>query len=141
CENPSELWRAWRGTLTNWLIQHVYAPLGASRRHETLNIVAAFVVSFVWHALGVPFIVADFRPAHLVPVAVWATISAVAVVLHVNLHRAGVLGRPGPGIRRGSRIVLNWVLGSMNPILLAFQGEAVTRFPALLHALIGLPFK
>ena len=104
CENPSELWRAWRGTLTNWLIQHVYAPLGASQRHETLNLFAAFGVSLLWHALGVPFITPAFRLAHLLPVMLWAAINAVAVVLHVKLHRAGVLGRPAPGIRRGGRL-------------------------------------
>jgi hypothetical protein len=139
CENPSELWHAWRGTLTNWLIQHVYAPLGASQRHETFNLFAAFGVSLLWHALGVPFITPAFRLAHLLPVMLWAAINAVAVVLHVKLHRAGVLRRPAPGIRRGGRLVLTWALGALTPLLLQFQGADFARFPALIRALTGMP--
>ena len=27
CTNPAEFWRAWRATMTNWLIHYVYIPL------------------------------------------------------------------------------------------------------------------
>src|SRR5207253_10999704 len=66
--NPSELWRSWRGTLTNWLVCHVYAPLGGNRRHHSRNIAAAFAVSLVWHWGGVPFLSRDFRLAYLAPI-------------------------------------------------------------------------
>ena len=54
--NPSQFWRAWRGTMTNWLIRYVYIPLGGNRRQQTRNILAAFVVSTIWHCAGVPFL-------------------------------------------------------------------------------------
>ena len=57
--NPSQFWRAWRGTMTNWLIRYVYIPLGGNRRHQTFNIFGAFVVSTVWHCLGIPFLRPD----------------------------------------------------------------------------------
>jgi hypothetical protein len=136
CQNPSELWWAWRGTLTNWLVQHVYGPLGG-RRHLVRNLLAAFAVSFLWHALGVPFLTADFHLVQVTPVALWAGINAAAVLLH------GLLSRTGPGTAppgwsgRAMRIVLMWWLGAMTPLLLSFQGDAVARFPALLRALLG----
>ena len=138
CQNPSELWWAWRGSLTNWLVQHVYGPLGG-RRHLSRNILAAFAVSFVWHSVGVPFLTAEFHVIQTAPVALWAGINAVAVLLHVNLSRARV-GTASPGrVGAAARTVLMWALGAMTPVLLAFQGNAVERFPALLHALTGLP--
>lgn len=135
CQNPSELWWAWRGSLTNWLVQHVYGPLGG-RRRLSRNILAAFGVSLLWHAVGVPFLTADFHAVQLVPVTLWASLNATAVLLHANLSRAGATP-PGP-IGRAIRTVLMWALGAMTPLLLSFQGDAVARFPALLRAL-GLP--
>ncbi len=136
CENPSELWWAWRGTLTNWLVQHVYGPLGG-RRHLARNILAAFGVSFLWHALGVPFLTADFRLEQVAPVALWAAINAGAVLLHGTLARTGPGTTPPGWSGRAIRTVLMWGLGGLTPLLLSFQGDAVARFPALLHALLG----
>ena len=85
--NPSELWRSWRGTLTNWLVCHVYAPLGGNRRHHSRNIAAAFAVSLVWHWGGVPFLSRDFRLAYLAPITLWAIINALAVIGHVQATR------------------------------------------------------
>ena len=114
CQNPSELWWAWRGTLTNWLVQHVYGPLGGSR-HLSRNILAAFAVSLLWHALGVPFLTANFHAAQLAPITLWAAINASAVLLHANFSRARTgatpPGRPG----RAIRTVLMWPLGAMSP--------------------------
>ncbi len=138
CQNPSELWWAWRGSLTNWLVQYVYGPLGG-RRHLSRNILAAFAVSFVWHALGVPFLTAEFHTLQIAPVALWAGINGLAVLLHAKLTGARVGTTPPGRIGAAIRTVLMWALGAMTPLLLSFQGSAVARFPALLHALIGIP--
>lgn len=140
CRNPTELWWSWRGTLTNWLVQHVYAPLGANRRHQSLNIAAAFAVSFLWHALGVPFVMPDFRVAGLVAVAVWAGVNGAAVIAHVQATRWG-LHAPAviPGwMRTGVATVLTWALGALTPILLSYQGAAAAGLPRVLGVLIGL---
>lgn len=133
CQNPSELWWAWRGTLTNWLVQHVYAPLGA-RRHAVRNIAAAFLVSFLWHTLGLPFVQADFALVQVLPVALWAAINGLGVVLHVTLPPMP----DGGAVGRAVRIVLMWALGALTPILLHFQGPAFARFPEVFPALLGV---
>lgn len=141
CRNPSELWWAWRGTMTNWLVQYVYAPLGANRHHQSRNILAAFAVSLAWHALGVPFLVPNFRWVHVLPVALWAVLNGLGVVAHVNAQRrlraAGAPARPGR-LRLGLEIVGMWAFGSMTPILLSYQGPAVAGLPQLLRLLLGL---
>lgn len=139
--NPSELWWAWRGTMTNWLVQHVYAPLGANRRHQRRNILAAFAVSFAWHALGVPFVSPEFRIVEVAAVGVWAGVNATAVVAHVTVSRTRLPAAAGPApawIRRLAATLSTWALGSLSPILLSYQGAAVERLPRLLRALLGL---
>ncbi|MCW5891613.1 MAG: hypothetical protein KIT14_13830 [bacterium] len=134
CQNPSELWWAWRGTLTNWLVQHVYAPLGA-RRHAVRNIAAAFAVSFLWHIAGLPFVSGDFTLVQVLPIALWAAINGLGVVLHVTLPPTPDGGVAGHTVRT----VLMWALGALTPILLHFQGPAFARFPEVFPALLGLP--
>lgn len=141
CRNPSELWWAWRGTFTNWLITHVYAPLGASRRHQSRNILAAFAVSFLWHAIGVPFLYPEFRWVYVAPVALWAALNGAAVLAHVNADRRGLLRAPAvipAPLRVAAATVLTWALGACTPILLAYQGPAIERLPGLLRLLLGM---
>ena len=139
CQNPSEFWWAWRGSLTNWLVQHVYGPLGA-RRRLTRNILAAFGVSLLWHLVGVPFVSRRFALVQVTPVVLWAAINAIAVLLHAHVAQGGP-GRKPPGrVRRLVHIAMVWVLAAMTPLLLSFQGEAFDRFPALVRALFGISF-
>jgi hypothetical protein len=43
--NPSELWRRWGLYNRKWLLQMVYFPMGGSKRHRALNIMATFLAS------------------------------------------------------------------------------------------------
>lgn len=140
CRNPSELWWSWRGTLTNWLVQHVYGPLGGGRR-LAFNILATFFVSFVWHALGVPFLSPDFHLIYIAPVALWAAINTAAVLGHATLTRHKwhpVAALLPDRVRIAGQVVLVWALGSLNPLLLAYQGPSAERLPDLLRLLLGL---
>ena len=52
-------WRRWHISLTSWLTDYVYIPLGGSRRgllRKYLNIVIVFLVSGVWHGSTLNFI-------------------------------------------------------------------------------------
>ena len=58
--NITEFWRHWHMSLTNWLIDYIYIPLGGSRRASGrvyANILVTFLVSGIWHGAGVNFIV------------------------------------------------------------------------------------
>ncbi len=141
-QNPSELWWAWRGTFTNWLVRHVYAPLGANQRHQSANILAAFAVSWLWHALGIPFLGKAFTLFHLAPITLWAAVNAVAVVAHVQAQRRGVRILPAatpPALRRAIHIVLTACLGSLSVTFLQCYGDFVWRFVPFLRVLLGLP--
>ena len=56
---PSEFWRRWHLSLSNWFRDYVYLPLGGSRVGRlrwALNIVAVFALSGLWHGASWNFV-------------------------------------------------------------------------------------
>lgn len=56
----SEFWKRWHISLTRWLTQQVYIPLGGSRCSKIRtywNILVTFLVSGIWHGANWTFIV------------------------------------------------------------------------------------
>jgi len=57
--NPAEFWRRWHMSLSAWIRDYVYIPLGGSRqgRARTLaNILLAMLLCGVWHGSGWTFV-------------------------------------------------------------------------------------
>ena len=55
-----DFWRRWHITLSRWLREYVYIPLGGNRKgglRTALNTLIVFAVSGVWHGRGVHFLV------------------------------------------------------------------------------------
>lgn len=57
--SPSEFWTRWHISLSSWLRDHLYFPLGGSRvarwRHF-LNLLIVFLISGLWHGAGLTFL-------------------------------------------------------------------------------------
>jgi len=140
--NPSEFWRAWRGTMTNWLIQYVYIPLGGNRRHRTFNIFAAFVVSTAWHCVGIPFLHRDTWTAwYFVPIVAWGAVNFAGVATQGWVHRRWppvARSRPAAVLARAVKIAPTMCFGSLTVTLLGFSLGGMDRFGAFLRTLLGL---
>lgn len=57
--NPSEFWRRWHITLSNWIRDYIYIPLGGSRQgkfRKYLNLFIAMAVSGFWHGAAWTFV-------------------------------------------------------------------------------------
>lgn len=57
--NITEFWRRWHISLSSWIRDYVYIPLGGSKRGEArtaLNLMVAFTVSGVWHGAAYNFV-------------------------------------------------------------------------------------
>lgn len=55
-----EFWRRWHISLSTWLRDYIYIPLGGSRVAPVRiysNLLITFLVSGMWHGAGLPFIV------------------------------------------------------------------------------------
>ena len=59
-QSVSEFWRRWHISLTRWLTQNIYIPLGGSRCSNFrcwFNIIITFLVSGIWHGANWTFII------------------------------------------------------------------------------------
>ncbi|MBK7859335.1 MAG: MBOAT family protein [Archangiaceae bacterium] len=51
-----EFWRRWHVTLSNWLRDYLYIPLGGNRRHPELNRMVTMTLGGLWHGAGWNFV-------------------------------------------------------------------------------------
>lgn len=55
-----DFWRRWHISLSSWLRDYVYIPLGGNRKgtlRKYLNILIVFSVSGIWHGVGINFFI------------------------------------------------------------------------------------
>ncbi len=58
-ENITDFWRKWHISLSSFLRDYIYIPLGGNRKgalRKHLNTVAVFVVCGLWHGIGLSFL-------------------------------------------------------------------------------------
>ena len=59
-ENISDFWRRWHITLSSFLRDYIYIPLGGNRKgkiRKYMNILAVFIISGIWHGKGMGFVI------------------------------------------------------------------------------------
>ena len=59
-DSVQDFWRRWHLSLSSWLRDYVYIPLGGSRKGKLrrgINIMATFLISGIWHGTGLHFLV------------------------------------------------------------------------------------
>lgn len=62
-KNPSEFWRRWHISLSTWLRDYLYIPLGGNRKGQSktyLNLMITMVLGGLWHGAGWNFILWGF---------------------------------------------------------------------------------
>lgn len=75
-----EFWRRWHITLSRFLRDYVYIPLGGNRRSETttyLNLFLTFLIGGLWHGASWMFVI-------------WGAMHGAAIVIHRLWSRYGV---------------------------------------------------
>ncbi len=82
--NIQEFWRRWHITLSRFLRDYIYIPLGGNRKGENrtyLNLLITFLLGGMWHGAGWTFIF-------------WGFLHGIALVFHriwkkfnINMHR------------------------------------------------------
>lgn len=119
-----EFWKRWHMTLTSFLRECVYIPLGGSRRgmgRTCLNILAVYLISGLWHGTGWTFLV-------------WGLLHGLAQVLERLWPGRAKLPKPLRWAMTFLFVNLAWVF---------FQAPSLSAALALLRAAVlgggGLP--
>jgi D-alanyl-lipoteichoic acid acyltransferase DltB (MBOAT superfamily) len=140
-----DFWRRWHMTLSRWLRDYLYVPLGGSRHGEVrtaLNIMVTMLLGGLWHGAGWTFIA-------------WGAFHGVGQVIgRWRRRRAEALGRPEPAgwalARRRlvtfNLVCLGWVFFRADSIDSAFEllgrlavpGSMTLVTPAVLLAIAGM---
>ena len=58
--SPKEFWSRWHISLSTWLRDYIYIPLGGSRKgtlRTYVNIMVTFIISGLWHGTGITFMI------------------------------------------------------------------------------------
>ena len=70
--NVTELWKRWHMTLSSWLMDYLYIPLGGSRKGKVrtyINLILTMVIGGVWHGANWTFMI-------------WGLLHGIALALH-----------------------------------------------------------
>jgi alginate O-acetyltransferase complex protein AlgI len=115
-----QFWRRWHMTLSRFLKEFVYVPLGGNRRSETrvnLNLFATFVLGGIWHGAGWTFIL-------------WGAIHGIALVI------GRAFGKFGIALPR----TLNWLMTFLTVHIawVFFRSENFPQAISILKTLFGV---
>ncbi len=75
-----DFWRRWHMTLSRFLKDYVYIPLGGNRKGETrtyINLFATFLLGGIWHGAGWTFVF-------------WGALHGVALMMHRAWQKLGL---------------------------------------------------
>ena len=75
-----DFWRRWHMTLSRFLRDYIYIPLGGNRKSETrtyINLFATFLLGGIWHGAGWTFVF-------------WGALHGLALVIHKAWQKVGL---------------------------------------------------
>jgi alginate O-acetyltransferase complex protein AlgI len=125
----TELWRRWHISLSTWLRDYLYIPLGGSR-HGTLaqyrNLLLTMLLGGLWHGASYNFVL-------------WGGLHGVALVAH-KLFRSRFPARPRPWLWATAVAVGAWLLTQLFVLVawVPFRAATFADTGVMLHALTFL---
>ncbi len=70
--NVTEFWKRWHISLSEWLMNYLYIPLGGNRKGKVrtyINLMLTMMIGGLWHGSGLNFLI-------------WGTLHGLALVVH-----------------------------------------------------------
>lgn len=128
--NIAEFWRRWHMTLSRFLRDYLYIPLGGNQKGPTrryFNLMATMVLGGLWHGAGWTFVI-------------WGGLHGMALVLHQawrhlrvrlghDLSQSSLAGRLASVALTFSVVVVGWVF---------FRATSLDAALRILHGMFGL---
>jgi len=98
-QNPTEFWKRWHISLSSWLMDYLYIPLGGNRKgkhRQRINLMATMLLGGLWHGASWMYVL-------------WGGYHGALLVGHKALKEKGWLPKQGAWMRPAS-IMLTLVL-------------------------------
>jgi alginate O-acetyltransferase complex protein AlgI len=163
-ESITEFWRRWHISLSSWLRDYLYFPLGGSRRGKgrtILNLLIVMVLGGLWHGAAVTFVLwgawhglllvierlrRNAKPIPGFPRPLSIAVTMILVIVGWVLFRAqsleaavrmygGMIGIFGAGLSAD----LRWQIDGMAVAALAVAAAGIYCGPLVAGRLAGLP--
>lgn len=131
-QNPSDLWRRWHISLSGWIRDYVYIPLGGSRAgrfYTYRNLLLAFALSGLWHGATWTFVL-------------WGTMHGIWIVGHA-IVQPYLKGEPRSPFARNSLSIARMVLTTvaMSLIFIPFRAFDAHHVWLLVRSLLSFPWE
>ena len=115
--SPIEFWRRWHMTLSTWLRDYVYIPLGGNRRgpvRRDANLLTTMGLGGLWHGASITFVV-------------WGLYHGLLLVATRRLERFA------PALARPVRVAITFLLVTVGWVFfrMATAGDTVDVFAAM----------
>jgi D-alanyl-lipoteichoic acid acyltransferase DltB (MBOAT superfamily) len=127
--NIIEFWRCWHMTLSRFLRDYLYVPLGGNRKgpaRRYVNLLATMLLGGLWHGAGWTFVV--WGGLHGMLLVVNHAWRALRARLGHDLNRSSRLGRAAGCVITFLAVTAGWVV---------FRAESLESAGAILAAMAG----
>lgn len=126
--NIIDFWRRWHMTLSAFLRDYLYIPLGGSRRGGTrhyINLMATMLLGGLWHGAGWTFVIwGGLHGLYLIINHVWRDLKS-----RLGWEAGGVFARLGAGALTFHAVVIAWVF---------FRADSFASAQSIIAGMIGL---
>ena len=121
--NVSEFWKRWHISLSSWLQQYLYIPLGGNRRGRVrtyVNLMLTMLLGGLWHGAGLNFVL-------------WGGLHGAALCVHKAWHARFPKPREGR-VRRIASTLATFVFVAL--CWIPFRAENVAQAMGVFHKLL-----
>lgn len=90
-QSPTEFWKRWHISLSSWLMDYVYIPLGGNRKGRTrqnVNLMSTMVIGGLWHGASWMYVI-------------WGAYHGILLAIHKAISKAFRL----PATLKGNRLI------------------------------------
>ena len=125
--NIADLWHRWHISLSTWLRDYLYIPMGGNRRHQGRNLFLTMCIGGLWHGSGYNYIL-------------WGAYQGALLAAYAKLRKmrpfGGVVGRAFRWSAPVTGVVLTFVLTILGYVL--FRAGNLTVAIDMYEAMLGL---
>ncbi|MES1205501.1 MAG: MBOAT family protein [Pseudomonadota bacterium] len=124
-DSITDFWRRWHISLSTWLRDYLYIPLGGNRRGEVrtyVNLMAVMLLGGLWHGASWNFVL-------------WGAIHGGMLAFERSRSQRRARGQTGWRLPRQARVAITFVVVCLSWVF--FRAKTLTQAVTYLESLLG----